>query len=187
MCRNFNSSGECVSQCPLHTFRDQYSENCYPCSSVCEMSQGCTGNSSSVGAGGCNTCRGMVLVHAVNETAQMFSWEWGKNNTCVAVDAPKGEIQSSPVDACGRKYPFAMFDTNVNDCPRDYYPAQADILFSFQQICVKCHPQCNGCYKAGPSGCEKCKNVSLNGKCVDSCDRNFEEINGECIQSFLMS
>lgn len=171
-CKNFKDGPYCVPECPKHKYNDN--GICQECNKSCV--DGCTGPSSRLGEGGCNSC-GKIVIESMNPTLvahcikseercpEGYYQEYGAP---VGDDHPLKPLERKPV--CRRCHPrckscsgygthkdvcecagYVANDQCEDSCPRDFYADEKS------RRCIKCSRECNGCFGPTEADCLNCR------------------------------
>ncbi|XP_045205394.2 epidermal growth factor receptor-like isoform X2 [Mercenaria mercenaria] len=148
-----NNTFECMTECPLslgkpYSYPDE-NRICRQCDLSCD--EGCTGPSSAVKFGGCNTC-----LLAINKTLE--------NDTVRCL--PRGQ------DYCPRGYYEKKYRTDV---PHPLTMKQ--VCQPCDHLCL----ECNGPGNANCPVCRYFRYTNRTSTCIDSCPSYTFADNGECL------
>jgi len=172
-CKNVKDGPYCVAECPSHKYNNNNNNTCEECDKSC--ADGCTGPSNRLGEGGCNTCSKAVI----------DSTDPSLVGHCIRLEEPcpegfyqeyvgpqsEGPLKSSSgMPVCRKCHHRCKSCTGMGThvsvcecakyvageqcedyCPRDY--------FADEQLkhCVKCSPECNGCFGPTEADCISCR------------------------------
>lgn len=170
-CKNVKDGPYCVAECPSHKYNSN--GHCLDCDKNCV--DGCTGPSSRLGEGGCNSCAKAVI----NSTSPIFvahcikadeACPEGYYQEYVGPHADGGLKSSSGKPICRKCHHRCKSCTGMGThvsvcecakyvageqcedyCSRDYY-ADAQL-----RQCIRCSPECNGCFGPTEADCVTCR------------------------------
>lgn len=171
-CKNVKDGPHCVAECPSH----KYNNNgfCEECDRSCV--DGCTGPSNKLGEGGCNSC-GKAIINSTDPSfvghcirADELCPE-GYYQEYVGPQQPEGPLRSSLGKPVCRKChhrcksctgmgthvsvcecaKYVAGEQCEDYCPRDYFADEQS------RQCVKCSPECNGCFGPTDADCVTCR------------------------------
>lgn len=172
-CKNVRDGLQCVSECPSHKYNNQ--GVCEECHESCV--EGCTGPSSKLGDGGCNLCEKAVINYTepngfvayciraqdscpsgyyqefVGPQSQesLLKFSSGKpvcrkcNDKCKSCT---GMGTHTSVCECAK---YVAGEQCEDYCPRDYFANEQS------GSCIKCSPECNGCFGPTEADCFSCR------------------------------
>lgn len=197
-CRNVSVVGvsnegkpitKCLAQCPF-MFYPESNNVCMPCHSFCE--EGCTGPSSIIGKGGCETCgfgkesivNGNKVTTCMDSNEESCPAEYYRSTiplsekdnpmsgkmVCKQCHALCKDCTGSDAAHCITCRYYKQFDHCVDECQPFYY---ADM----NGTCQNCDSQCReGCNGPTSSQCKACKNF----KVISEDDENRFTCVSEC-------
>lgn len=171
-CKNVKDGPHCVAECPSHKYNNN--GTCVECDKSCV--DGCTGPSNKLGEGGCNSCGKAII----NSTDPSFvghcikaedSCPEGYYQEYVGPQQPEGPLKSSLGKPVCRKChhrckrctgmgthvsvcecaKYVAGEQCEDYCPRDYFADEQS------RQCVKCSPECNGCFGPTDADCVTCR------------------------------
>lgn len=170
-CKNVKDGPYCVSECPNHKYNNN--GHCEECDKSCI--DGCTGPSNKLGEGGCNSCS-KAVINSTDPIIVRYCIKYeepcpeGYYQEYVAPQA-YGTYKFSPGKPVCRKChhrcksctgmgahvavcdcaKYVAGEQCEDYCPRDYYADES------QKQCLKCSPECNGCFGPTEADCISCK------------------------------
>lgn len=177
-CKNVKDGPYCVPECPSHKYNNN--GTCEECDKSCGP-DGCSGPSNKLGEGGCNSCA-KAIIRTRDQLTNSFDIECVKaEDPCpdgfyqeyvIGSSQPDGSpLKSSsgrPVcrkchHRCKRCIGMGTHKTVCDcakyvageqcedHCPRDYFANEES------RQCVKCSPECNGCFGPTEADCISCR------------------------------
>jgi len=174
-CKYVRYQMECVPECPINTFEDQFN-NCIPCHNLCDQSAGCTGPAATE----CHSCANfMIIDNTENGTcAEKCPPNYYSNDgTCFLCDplCLAGCTGGGPMHCYECLFTGVEHSDNSIECVEEC-DSSVHYLDNYTNLCERCSEMCSnidGCDGPSASECHSCRlaNSSVPGafKFNDTC------------------
>ncbi|GAB1602446.1 epidermal growth factor receptor-like isoform X2 [Argonauta hians] len=182
-CANYHidKSTACVESCssvPLHY--DAGGKICKKCHEQC--ANNCTGPR----ADQCDSC--LKVKHDQNCVEVCPQFMFANNNSICQLcdqncdsgcsgpgnDTDAGGCLSCAIGIKKSNGEVECISKNETECPPGYYRSFKKDPFSKSKIvCVRCHKECETCFREDNYSCEKCRNFRMHNQCIEKCPKSY--------------